>query len=124
MDSPSLADTITHYPIPGPNIVEASHPRYVAPGEPEPGKGEPLESGRVYISKDDLKRSKRGQYFEGVPPEIWNFHVGGYQVCEKWLKDRRGRVLSHDDLTHYGKIVVALRETIRLMGEIDAAIPA
>ncbi|MBI1927904.1 N-6 DNA methylase, partial [Candidatus Poribacteria bacterium] len=69
---------------------------------------------RVYINTT--------QYFEGVPPEVWEFCVGGYQVCEKWLKDRRGRQLSYDDLTHYQKIVVALRETIRLMGEIDAVI--
>ena len=54
---------------------------------------------------------------------MWDFHIGGYQVCEKWLKDRRGRTLSYDDTTHYQKIIVALKETIRLMAEIDAAIP-
>lgn len=64
-----------------------------------------------------------GQYFEGVPPEVWNFHIGGYQVCEKWLKDRRGRTLTYDDLEHYPKVVTALSETLRLMSEIDAAIP-
>jgi REP element-mobilizing transposase RayT len=64
-----------------------------------------------------------GQYFEGVPPEVWNFHIGGYQVCEKWLKDRRGRALTYDDLEHYCKVVTALSETIRLMAEIDTAIP-
>jgi hypothetical protein len=64
-----------------------------------------------------------GQYFEGVPPEVWNFHIGGYQVCEKWLKDRRGRTLTYEDLEHYCKVVTALSETIRLMAEIDAAIP-
>lgn len=48
--------------------------------------------------------------------------VGGYQVCGKWLKDRRGRVLSYDDVEHYRKVVVALGETIRIMGEIDEAI--
>ena len=47
-----------------------------------------------------------------------------YQVCHKWLKDRRGRTHSAEDKTHYAKIVVALRETMRLMAEIDAAIPA
>ena len=57
------------------------------------------------------------QYFEGVRPEVWEFHVGGYQVCEKWLKDRRGRKLSYDDITCYRKIVAALGETIRLMGQ-------
>lgn len=60
--------------------------------------------------------------FRGVREDVWNFHIGGYQVCEKWLKDRKGRVLSKDDIAHYHKIVVALSETIRLMGEIDAVI--
>ena len=60
--------------------------------------------------------------FEGVPEPVWNFHVGGYQVCEKWLKDRKGRTLSQDDVNHYNKIVVALAETIHMMGEIDKAI--
>ena len=50
------------------------------------------------------------------------FPIGGYQVCEKWLKDRKGRNLSADDRTHYQKIVVALSETIRLMAEIDQVI--
>jgi hypothetical protein len=60
--------------------------------------------------------------FKGVPEAVWNFHIGGYQVCEKWLKDRKGRTLSKDDIAHYQKIVVALAETIRLMKEIDEVI--
>jgi predicted helicase len=60
--------------------------------------------------------------FRGVREPVWNFHVGGYQVCEKWLKDRKGRTLSKDDIAHYQKIVVALSETIRLMKEIDEVI--
>ena len=60
--------------------------------------------------------------FIGVPENVWNFHIGGYQVCHKWLKDRKGRTLSTDDLTHYHRIVVALLETIRLMAEIDDVI--
>jgi hypothetical protein len=48
--------------------------------------------------------------------------VGGYQVLHKWLKDRKGRQLSFDDLHHYQKVVVALAQTIRLMAAIDAAI--
>jgi hypothetical protein len=60
--------------------------------------------------------------FAGVPEAVWNFHIGGYQVCEKWLKDRKGRTLSTDDIAHYQKIVVALSETIRLMKEIDEVI--
>jgi hypothetical protein len=60
--------------------------------------------------------------FQGVREHVWNFHIGGYQVCEKWLKDRRGRRLSKDDIVHYQKIVVALSETIRLMKEVDDVI--
>jgi hypothetical protein len=56
------------------------------------------------------------QYFEGIPEEVYNFHIGGYQVCQKWLKDRKGRQLTEDE--------VALHETIRIMEEIDAVIEA
>jgi predicted helicase len=63
------------------------------------------------------------QYFSDVPAEVWEFTIGGYQVCEKWLKDRKGRVLSNDDIQHWQRVVVALGETRRLMAEIDALIP-
>ena len=60
--------------------------------------------------------------FRSVPQEVWNFHIGSYQVCEKWLKDRKGRTLSKADIAHYHKIVIALSETIRLMKDIDQVI--
>jgi predicted helicase len=107
LESPQLTQLITRYPVVGDNIVEKGFPKFVIYEEGQPGY--------VYINK--------AQYFEGVPKEVWEFHVGGYQVCEKWLKDRRGRQLSFDDLMHYQKVVVALKETIRLMAEIDRAIP-
>jgi type ISP restriction-modification system protein len=97
--------TITTYPIPGDNSVEGV--RYT-----ESGQG--AEQGRVWINRE--------QYFEGVPPDVWSFHVGGYQVCQKWLKDRKGRKLTYDELTHYQNVVSALAETIRLMAEIDNVI--
>jgi predicted helicase len=122
LESPAVHHHVTRYPIPGDNVIEPGHPRYLAPGEPEPGTGKPLTIGRVYISKDNPKTGKRGQYIEGVPPEAWEFQVGGYQICEKWLKDRRGRTLTNADLDHYECVVVALEETIRLMAEIDEAI--
>jgi SOS-response transcriptional repressor LexA len=62
--------------------------------------------------------------FRGVTEDVWTFHLGGYQICEKWLKDRKGRTLSTDEIAHYQKIVVALSETIRLMQEIDRVIEA
>ena len=48
--------------------------------------------------------------------------MGGYQVLDKWLKDRKGRQLTYDDVRHYQRIVVALSETLRLMEEIDGTI--
>ena len=62
--------------------------------------------------------------FRGVREDVWNFQIGGYQVCHKWLKDRKGRTLSVADIAHYQKVVVALSETIRIMGEIDVIIEA
>lgn len=62
------------------------------------------------------------QYFEGISPEVWEFHIGGYQVLSKWLKDRKGRKLTWEDQRHYQKIVIALKETMRLMQETDTAI--
>ncbi len=50
---------------------------------------------------------------------MWNFYIGGYQVCQKWLKDRKGRKLDYDETDCYQNIVAALAETIVLMGEID-----
>jgi hypothetical protein len=79
--------------VSGSNLVEK-----VAYSEPDQ---------RVYINKS--------QYFEGVPPEVWSFHIGGYQVCQKWLKDRKDGMLNYDELTYYRKVVIALKETIRLM---------
>jgi predicted helicase len=102
MEAPALETFITRFPVPGSQVVEAV--RYDE------------AAGRVYINAD--------QYFEGVPPQAWGFQVGGYQVLHKWLKDRKGRVLSYQDLHHYQKMVVALAETIRLMEEIDAVILA
>lgn len=111
MESPQLENPITSY----------------AGATPSP------EVARVGWSDDtvwlDAAAAKNGQAatpgtvgFKGVPEDVWNFHIGGYQVCHKWLKYRKGRKLSKDDIDHYQKIVVALSETIRIMGEIDAVI--
>ena len=94
------------YPQQGDNSVEK--PRYEAP---QSGPN-PTGRGRVWINAT--------QYFDGVPPETWAFKVGGYQVCEKWLKDRKGRTLAFDDIKHYCSVVAALTRTRELMLEIDA----
>ncbi len=59
------------------------------------------------------------QYFDGVKENVWQYQIGGYQVCEKWLKDRKGRTLTLDEIKNYCKIVTSLSNTIRLQNEID-----
>lgn len=97
--TPKVDDFITSYPVKGNNLVEKVR----------------FNNGNVWINPT--------QYFGGVPEEVWNFRVGGYQVCDKWLKDRKGRVLSGEEIHHYQRVVVSLHETIRVMKEIDDVIP-
>lgn len=104
-------------------LLDAHLPALTASGE--------FQVEKVSYSDETVwvdKAKTRG--FEGVPEEVWNFRIGGYQVCHKWLKDRGpkkgnpGRVLTDEDIEHYQKIVVALSETIRIMAEIDEVIEA
>ena len=90
------------FPVAGDNLVDK--PRFTPGTEGAPG--------RVYINAN--------QYFDGVPASTWAFKVGGYQVCEKWLKDRKGRTLSLQDLEHYSRTVAALTHTRALMAQIEA----
>lgn len=94
-----MEDFITAFPVSGDNKVEKIS----------------YEKNKVWINTS--------QYFDGVPENVWEFQVGGYQVCEKWLKDRKDRVLSGEEINHYQRVVVSLKETIRLMKEIDKSIP-
>lgn len=96
LESPVVENYITKYPVAGNNIVDKIK----------------YEVGNVYINET--------QYFSGVPEIAWNFYIGGYQPAQKWLKDRKGRELSFEDISHYQKIIVALTETNRLMKEIDS----
>ena len=103
---------------------------YTGPGNPEVGRvGWSdgivwLDAGKI-SAREGHRAAKPGTIgFYGVPEEVWDFHIGGYQVCHKWLKDRKGRTLSDEHVAHYQKIVVALNETIRIMAEIDEVIEA
>ncbi len=70
---------------------------------------------RVYINN--------AQHFEGVEPEVWEYQIGGYQVLDKWLKDRKGRPLNLEDIRHYCRVVTALAKTIEIQAEIDVLYP-
>ena len=96
LENPIVENYITSYPVSGDNKVEK--PEY--------------KENKVYINKD--------QYFENVPLVAWEFYIGGYQPAQKWLKDRKGRELSFEDILHYQKVIVALFETDKIMKEIDS----
>ena len=67
---------------------------------------------RVMIGPDN--------WFAGVPVEVWEYRIGGYQVAEKWLKDRKGRTLSSEEIVTYAKVITALTETIKIQSSLDA----
>jgi len=69
------------------------------------------EDEKIWINKE--------QFFNGVKEEVWQYQIGGYQVCEKWLKDRKERTLTLEEIQTYCKIVTALSKTIELQNEID-----
>ncbi|MDD5062694.1 MAG: N-6 DNA methylase [Candidatus Marinimicrobia bacterium] len=71
------------------------------------------EMQRIYINRD--------KYFESIPPQVWRYHIGGYQVLSKYLKDRKGRVM--DSAPHYCRIITALTKTIEIQQKIDAIYP-
>lgn len=91
------------YPVAGDSIVAKRHPRFEAV--------EGAESGRILINER--------QYLAGVPQEVWDYEVGGFQVAEKWLKDRVGRELGFDDLTIYQNALNAIHRTIAVREQID-----
>jgi predicted helicase len=69
------------------------------------------EDERVYINST--------QYFTNVKEDVWKYQIGGYQVCDKWLKDRKGPELSLDEIQTYCKIVTSLSKTIEIQKKID-----
>ena len=99
--SKSLSNPISKFQGEGTGIVEK--PEYYE------------KEKKVYINKE--------QYFEGIEKEVWEYQIGGYQVCNKWLKDRKGKPLSLDDMKHYCKIVTSLQKTIEVQKTIDDIYP-
>ncbi len=94
MTDKSGNDFITTYPMSGDNLVDKIS----------------YKDGNVYINKK--------QYFGNVPEIAWNFYIGGYQPAQKYLKDRKGRNLTSDEIEHYQKIIKVLVETDKIMRDI------
>lgn len=95
MEDPELTQFFTNYPIGGNNMIDKIEYR----------------GNCVYINEL--------QFFGDVPQNVWEFQIGGYQPAQKWLKDRKGKTLTFQDISHYQKIIKALAETIKIMVEID-----
>lgn len=100
MEDPDCEKLITTFPKSGENVVEKIK----------------YENEKVWINSE--------QYFGEVPEVAWNFYIGGYQPAKKWLKDRKGQILSGSDLMHYQKIIKVLSETQRIMSDVDKLITA
>ena len=114
LESPEVNNYITQYPIDGDNIVtkiKFEENYEIIDGDTTTLMDPVYLMGRVYINDT--------QYFQMVPEVAWNFYIGGYQPAQKWLKDRKGRELSFEDILHYQKIIVALKRTDEIMKEID-----
>lgn len=81
-----------------------------------------LDAGKA-SARDGHRATGTGTIgFHLIPEEVWDLQIGSYQVCHKWLKDRKGRILSSDEINHYRKIVTALCITSGLMSGIDRVI--
>lgn len=98
MEDQSLSNFVTTFKISGDNIIEEIQ----------------YKERCVWINET--------QYFGDIPSEAWEFYIGGYQPAQKWLKDRKGRKLTFEDINHYQKIIVILIETQKIMRELDVII--
>lgn len=95
LESPKVNKFITTYPVGGSDTVEK------------------------ILYKDSNVFINQNQYFGDVPEVAWNFYIGGYQPAQKWLKNRKSRTLTNEEIAHYQKIIIALAETDRIMKEIN-----
>jgi hypothetical protein len=94
---PSLSETEIGFPVSGSNTVEK-----VSYDE---------ENRRVYFNKE--------QYFEGVSKAVWEYQIGGYQVMAKYLKYRKKRELSLEEIEHYRRVAKAIERTIEVQGKVE-----
>jgi hypothetical protein len=103
LSSKRLIPTIVTYPIPGENII--NHINYIEPNQ-NTGIG--------------LVQINQAQYFENVPPKVWNYCVGNYCICQRWLKVREGTTLDHQSIQDYQRLVMLISETIDLISNVDS----
>lgn len=95
----------------GQNLPMTSHHHFEGEGDAVVAKYGHRD-GKVWINQT--------QHFAGVPVGVWKFEIGAYQVCEKWLKERKGTALNYAEIREYQRVLVAVAETLRLVAEIEA----
>ncbi len=103
MNAPALHQPVAKFQGRGSNVVAKTK---------STGRNYKADEQRVYINEEM-------QYFEGIPEGVWEYQIGGYQVLDKWLYDRRERHLSNDEIQHYCRVVTALAHTINMQSQID-----
>ncbi|MFX1536521.1 MAG: type ISP restriction/modification enzyme, partial [Promethearchaeota archaeon] len=108
LQSPIINDFITTYEGDGENFVQFI-----------PSKKRLLPGSQNGIGTIPINES---QYFTGVPQKVWEFNIGGYQICHKWLKNRKNRKLTGDETIYFQKIVVIIKETLLIMKKIEQVI--
>lgn len=82
------------------------------------GKGENIRIDKVkYNAEEERVYINSDKYFDSIQSHVWEYQIGGYQVLEKYLKDRKGRLM--DDPRHYCCVVTAIEKTIVIQNEID-----
>lgn len=96
LDEQELAKLTATFPVVGTNEIEKIE----------------YKNGKVYINTI--------QYFDGIDREVFDLYIGGYQPAQKWLKDRKGKALSFDEVLHYQKIIKSIEQTISIMKSIDS----
>ncbi len=85
------------------------------------GRGDHTVEMVRYAPAEQAIAINKTQSFKPVPQAVWDFHIGGYQVLDKYLRSRKGRVLSLDEIDHIGAIADSLAFTIAQMARIDEA---
>ena len=117
--APPLSEPTARFPVPGDNVVDVVRFEISTQSHTENASVPPSlcasvlkQNGRVWINPT--------QYFDNVPLAAWEQAIGGYHPAEKWLKDRKGRALSPDDLRHYQRIILALVRTASIMHDLAA----
>ncbi|MDI6787892.1 MAG: N-6 DNA methylase [Planctomycetota bacterium] len=87
------------------------------------GKGNNNIEKVIYEEKKAMVYINPTQYFNGISKDVWEYYIGGYPVLDKYLKSRKGRMLTKDEIDHFLKTATAIKHTIELQEKIDKIYP-